>query len=78
MKLVISILGQEVFSVEIARQRTAQALAEAIAELVDDDDDKRKIAGGETHNFERDHDPLNPDDRWDWPWDDRHRGFGFR
>jgi hypothetical protein len=29
------------------------------------------LAGGETHNFERDTAPLNPDDRYDWE-------FGFR
>ena len=26
----------------------------------------------------RDTEPYSPDDRWVWPWDDKHRGFGFR
>jgi hypothetical protein len=23
-------------------------------------------------------DPLKPEDRYDWEWEDRKRGFGFR
>jgi hypothetical protein len=36
------------------------------------------FGAGETHNFERDTSPLSPDDRWDWPYEDRRGGFGFK
>jgi hypothetical protein len=37
-----------------------------------------RIEGGSCHNFERDIDPISPEDRYDWEWEDRKRGFGFR
>jgi hypothetical protein len=36
------------------------------------------IEGGSAHNFERDVNPISPEDRYDWEWEDRKRGFGFR
>ena len=44
----------------------------------EEDDDEPGIEGGSAHNFERDMDPLKPEDRYDWEWEDRKRGFGFR
>jgi hypothetical protein len=43
----------------------------------DEDDGPSLIGGGETHNFERDTNPLNPADHYG-EWEDRHRSFGFR
>ena len=39
--------------------------------------DATLIGGGSTHNFDRDENPLSPDDRYDWEWEDK-KGFGFR
>jgi hypothetical protein len=47
-------------------------------EVDDEDEDDPRIEGGSAHNFERDMDPLKPEDRYDWEWEDRKRGFGFR
>jgi hypothetical protein len=46
--------------------------------VVEEEDDEPGIEGGSAHNFERDMDPLKPEDRYDWEWEDRKRGFGFR
>lgn len=37
----------------------------------------RHIEGGSAHNFERDVNPVTPEDRYNWEWEDRN-GFGFR
>ena len=42
-----------------------------------EDDDDTRIEGGSAHNFERDVNPVAPEDRYNWEWEDR-RGFGFR
>jgi hypothetical protein len=44
----------------------------------EEEEDEPGIEGGSAHNFERDMDPLKPEDRYDWEWEDRKRGFGFR
>lgn len=41
----------------------------------DDEPEPDGITGGSTMLFERDDNPLNPGDRYDWPVEDR---FGFR
>ena len=64
MKLTISILGSEVFSIEVSRP------------MPEPEEEVTGIGGGSGHNFERDVDPLSPDDRYDWPLDDDK--FGFR
>lgn len=46
-----------------------------LAEEAEDDEEQPdcSIGGGSSHNFERDPNPLSPDDRYDWSdWD-----FGF-
>ena len=74
MRLAVSILGTEVFSVEISRHSSTQSLVDAIAELAGDDEEEcQGIGGGATHSFERDPNPLSPDDRYP-AWEDR---FGF-
>jgi hypothetical protein len=47
-----------------------------IASLERDDEEEPMpgITGGSSHNFDRDTEPLNPDDRYDWDIDK----FGFR
>lgn len=44
--------------------------------LIEDESEDR-IEGGSAHNFERDFNPLSPDDRYDWEWADK-KGFGFK
>lgn len=33
------------------------------------------IEGGSSHNFERDTNPVTPEDRHKWEWEDRRVGF---
>jgi hypothetical protein len=66
MKLAISILGQEVFSVEIVRHGGAEG-----------QEDHFGIGGGEAHNFERDPSPIDALGEIPWSeYEDRGR-FGF-
>lgn len=68
MKLSVSILGQEVWSVHLCRGC-------GCAETVDDD---TAILGGSGHDFERDTAPLDPTDHYG-EWEDKKRfGFGVR
>lgn len=58
----LTILGHEIFCL---------TLGDFIVEDSEDDDTEMTIVGGgSTHDFERDPEPLNPDDRYDWE-------FGF-
>lgn len=43
----------------------------------EDDSEDSRIEGGSAHNFERDVNPVTPEDRYAWEWDDKRRGFGF-
>jgi hypothetical protein len=36
------------------------------------------MLGGSTHNFDRDVNPISPEDRYNWEWEDKRKGFGFR
>ncbi len=74
MKIRLSVLGFELYCFEMAWQNPMELLASAIAEeeLEEEEEDPGKMSGGYQHNFERDTDPLDPDDRYDWPLD-----FGF-
>lgn len=47
-------------------------------EIEGDDEDTPTILGGASHDFERDANPITPEDRYDWEWEDRKKGFGFR
>ena len=67
MKLIVRVLGIQVATIEVDG-----LLVET------EEDDEPGIEGGSAHNFERDMDPLKPEDRYDWEWEDRKRGFGFR
>lgn len=40
------------------------------------DEDAAHIEGGSAHNFERDVNPVTPEDRYNWEWEDR-KSFGF-
>jgi hypothetical protein len=44
---------------------------------VEEEDGSAHIEGGSAHNFERDFDPITPEDRYNYEWEDK-RGFGFR
>ena len=69
MILVVKLFGLiPVLTVELPSQ----------AFVVEEEDDEPGIEGGSAHNFERDMDPLKPEDRYDWEWEDKRRGFGFR
>jgi hypothetical protein len=41
------------------------------------EDHSGRIEGGSAHDFERDVNPIAPEDRYDWEWEDKRRGFGF-
>jgi hypothetical protein len=47
-------------------------------EVEEEEEEEPGIEGGSAHNFERDVNPITPEDRYDWEWEDRKRGFGFR
>jgi len=51
------------------------SLERTVYEFVEDDGGSR-IEGGSAHNFERDVNPITPEDRYGWEWEDG-RGFGF-
>jgi len=42
----------------------------------EEDDGSSFIGGGSAHDFERDVNPVAPEDRYNWEWDDKRR-FGF-
>ena len=44
---------------------------------VEAEEDSARIEGGSAHNFERDFDPIKPEDRYNWEWEDKRREFGF-
>lgn len=70
MRLRLSILGQEVWSLQWCND----------CDCADDDDTgpRSGIAAGEAHNFERDTAPLDPTDHYG-EWEDKKRfGFGVR
>jgi hypothetical protein len=45
-------------------------------ETEEEEEEEARIEGGSAHNFERDVNPIRPEDRFDWEWEDK-RGFGF-
>jgi hypothetical protein len=69
MKLIVRVLGIQVATIEVDG---------LLVETEEEENDEPGIEGGSAHNFERDMDPLKPEDRYDWEWEDRKRGFGFR
>ena len=74
MRLRLSVLGQEVWSLQwcndcdCADENDDDTAAPAVAP-------RRGVAAGETHDFERDTAPLDPTDHYG-EWEDRKR-FGF-
>ena len=69
MKLIVRVLGFQVATIEVDG-----LLVETEEE---EDEEEARIEGGSAHNFERDVNPIKPEDRYDWEWEDK-RGFGFR
>lgn len=68
MKIQLTIFGIEVFCL------TLDPMSRAAPD--DDDEEPQLIGGGETHNFERDPNPLDPTDHYG-EWEDTLK-FGFR
>ena len=68
MKLIVRVLGFPVATIEVDG---------LLVETEEEEEEATRIEGGSAHNFERDVDPLKPEDRYDWEWEDK-RGFGFR
>lgn len=64
MKIALRLLGFPIASI------TVEGVGVAYAE------DEAGFGGGSAHNFERDVNPLSPDDRYDWEYYDK-GGFGF-
>jgi hypothetical protein len=63
------VFGRELFAWEVdgALEVVVTTTAE---DEEDDEDDCPEISSGSSHNFERDPNPLDPNDRYDWE-------FGF-
>lgn len=60
MKYTLRLFGFEVASLE--RDETGESCDEA-------------ITGGSMHNFDRDLEPVDPTDRYNWDFEDRKIGF---
>lgn len=58
MRLRWTVLGREITTLEFGSDQSA---VEAIAELLSSD-----VSGGQGHDFERDNNPADPDDRYRW------------
>lgn len=70
MRLVLRVLGFPVATIDV-QGLTVEAEEE-------EEPSSSRIEGGSAHNFERDIDPVTPEDRYQgWEWDDK-RKFGFR
>ena len=73
MRIWFNVLGAEVFSFGV--RFTEKPL---IVVQKPDDPEESEISGGLAGSFERDTDPLSPDDRYNWEWDDKKKAsFGF-
>ena len=68
MKLIVRVLGIQVATIEVDG---------LLVETEEEEEEATRIEGGSAHNFERDVNPIRPEDRFDWEWEDK-RGFGFR
>jgi len=66
VRLVLRVLGFPVASLTVER-----------IEYEEEETEEAVIAGGSAHDFERDANPITPEDRYNWEWEDK-RGFGFR
>jgi hypothetical protein len=72
MILVLKLFGLvPLLSVELTPRESA------VEEEEEEEDEEPGILGGSAHDFERDVNPITPEDRYDWEWEDRKRGFGF-
>lgn len=67
MRIRLTVLGTEVWCLQIGGCDCP--------DLDDDGGDDREVAGGSSHDFERDTAPLDPTDHYG-EWEDRKR-FGF-
>ena len=68
MKLVLRLFGIPVFTIDVE--------GFFITEEEQQVEEEPRIEGGSAHDFERDCNPVTPEDRYNWEWEDR-RGFGF-
>jgi hypothetical protein len=68
MKLIVRVLGIQVATIEVDG---------LLVETEEEEEEEARIEGGSAHNFERDVNPIKPEDRYDWEWEDKRRGFGF-
>jgi hypothetical protein len=68
MRIVVRVFGIPVLTVDV------------MDGVVSDEEDEcgSHIEGGSAHNFERDVTPVTPEDRYNWDWEDKRGGFGFR
>lgn len=67
MRIVFRLLGFPVLTVDVMDG----------VFVTEEDEEESAIGGGSCHNFERDVNPVAPEDRYQWEWDDKRR-FGFR
>jgi hypothetical protein len=71
MRIVVRLFG-------VIPMLTFDVSTEGVVFEEEEVEEEPRIEGGSCHNFERDIDPIRPEDRYDWEWEDRKRGFGFR
>ena len=70
MRIVLRVLGFPVMTLDVEG-------VFAVEDEEEESEEPSRIEGGSAHNFERDVDPVAPEDRYQWEWDDK-RKFGFR
>jgi hypothetical protein len=70
MRIVVRVFGIPVLTVDV--------MDGVFVSDVEDDECDTRIEGGSAHNFERDVNPVTPEDRYNWEWEDKRGGFGFR
>jgi hypothetical protein len=71
MRIVVRVLGFPVMTLDVDGVFVTEEEPE------EESDEKSRIEGGSAHDFERDVNPVAPEDRYQWEWDDKRR-FGFR
>jgi hypothetical protein len=83
MRVRLTVFGHEVWCLEFGREDPVKTLAQAIEDLVTDDEEPEAVpeqpsqfGWGHAPHIERDMNPMSPDDRYA-PWEDGKFGFGI-
>ena len=68
MRIVLRLFGFPIVTVDVMKGEFAEE---------EENQGVQHIEGGSAHNFERDANPVTPEDRYNWESEGR-RGVGFR